>query len=129
MLYVTGHAVNVQVLGNDCLPAHADTPVCPADFSIAAYQKAAPASECACDWQSSLVQGNAQAEQHNAHLPAHANDRASWQAAVKLPEPALPKVAWWQEPQVGKADELVRQIQVGAALTIVTKTLMAAPHC
>jgi hypothetical protein len=127
MFYVTGHPVYVQVLGNDCLPARADAPACPADLNIAAYRKAA--SECACDWQSSFVQSNAQTEQHSAQPPDHADDRASWQAAVKLSVPALSKVAWWQEP--GKADELVRQIQVGTALPIAIKALsiMAASHC
>ena len=67
------------------------------------------------------MQSNAQTGQHNAQPPAHAIDRAYWQDAVDLPEPALPEVAWWQEP--GKADELVKQIQVGAPLTKVTNAL------
>ena len=70
------------------------------------------------------MQSNAQTGQHNAQPPAHANDRAYWQDVVNLPERALPNVAWWQEPE--KADELVKQIQVGQAnpaLTTVTNAL------
>lgn len=72
------------------------------------------------------MQSSAHTGQHHAQPPAHANDRAYWQDAVSLPEPALPKVAWWQDPE--KADELVKQIQVGAALSTNALSILADAH-
>ncbi len=111
----------MQVLGNDCLPAHAVMPACPADCSGAAYRELAPAVACSCDWQNSLVQRHAQTGQHNDQPPAQADERAPRWAAVNTAELALPSVAWWQEPDI--ADELVEQIQVGAACLMLENAL------